>query len=109
MTNLTSLDLYSKNNKQNLEEEILGLTIDISVLNGNNIDLDMMNIMHNFYAQHCSKWGVWGSKYLTREFFEQIIDQDLRSNIVLFITVKVFKPSKSNFTSPAFSEAYMSN
>ena len=31
------------------------------------------------------------------------------SDIVLFITVKVFKPSKSNFTRPAFSEAYISN
>ena len=33
----------------------------------------------------------------------------LRREIVLLITVKVFKPSKSNFTKPAFSEAYMSN
>ena len=32
-----------------------------------------------------------------------------KSDKVLFITVKVFKPNKSNLTSPAFSDVYMSN
>ena len=39
----------------------------------------------------------------------KFISFSLSRDIVLFITVKVFKPSKSNFTRPAFSQAYISN
>ena len=34
----------------------------------------MVQKMHNFYEQHCLRWGVWGSKYLTSEFFENILE-----------------------------------
>ena len=42
--------------------------------------------MHNFYEQHCSRWGVWGSKYLTSKFFDQIVDN--KKNILLFSASK---------------------
>ena len=28
--------------------------------------------MYQFYADTCDKFGWWGSKYLTRKFFEQL-------------------------------------
>jgi hypothetical protein len=28
--------------------------------------------MYNFYADTCDKFGWWGSKYLTKRFFEQL-------------------------------------
>jgi len=42
--------------------------------------------MHNFYEQHCSRWGVWGSKYLTSTFFEKIVDN--KKNLLLFSASK---------------------
>ena len=38
--------------------------------------------MHNFYEQHCLRWGVWGSKYLTSEFFENILEN--KRNLLFF-------------------------
>ena len=42
--------------------------------------------MHNFYEQHCSRWGVWGSKYLTSTFFETLVDN--KKNLLLFSASK---------------------
>ena len=42
----------------------------------------MVQKMHNFYEQHCLRWGVWGSKYLTSEFFENILEN--RRNLLFF-------------------------
>ena len=40
--------------------------------------------MHYFYQLHCSRWGVWGSKYLTESFFTELRSTELKENIVLF-------------------------
>ena len=42
--------------------------------------------MHNFYEQHCLRWGAWGSKYLTYNFFENIIDN--KENLLIFSASK---------------------
>jgi predicted N-acyltransferase len=39
--------------------------------------------MHHFYAQHCARWGPWGSKYLSEAFFAAAA-QELRDHLVLF-------------------------
>ena len=38
--------------------------------------------MYHFYEEHCLKWGVWGSKYLTSDFFENILVN--KENILIF-------------------------
>jgi len=43
----------------------------------------LMARMHHFYAQHCSRWGAWGSKYLTEAFFTES-PKELRQHLVLF-------------------------
>jgi predicted N-acyltransferase len=39
--------------------------------------------MHDFYLDHCRRWGQWGSKYLTEQFFA-LAAQQLRQDLVLF-------------------------
>ena len=55
-----------------------------------------------------SSWKILGSSNWTL-FISIIIFFFFRNDKVLFITVKVFKPSRSNFTRPAFSDVYISN
>ena len=43
----------------------------------------MLQQMHGFYSAHCARWGPWGSKYLTEDFF-QLAEQRLRRHLVLF-------------------------
>ena len=40
--------------------------------------------MHHYYELHCSRWGIWGSKYLTESFFNELASKELRENIVIF-------------------------
>ena len=40
--------------------------------------------MHYFYYKHCSRWGPWGSKYLSEEFFIDLASEEHRDQIVLF-------------------------
>ncbi|KGG16831.1 MULTISPECIES: GNAT family N-acetyltransferase [unclassified Prochlorococcus] len=82
---------FNSNQRRNIKRErksIKNNNIKISVLNGKEIDLKTMRIMHNFYANHCLKWGEWGSKYLTSKFFEELSDNDLKSKVVLFNAYK---------------------
>ena len=41
-----------------------------------------MKSMHFFYEQHCLRWGVWGSKYLTDDFFKNILTT--KENLIIF-------------------------
>ena len=56
----------------------------LSVLTNNDLDLEILKLMHKFYEDHCARWGEWGSKYLTNKFFEKLEDKSLRKDIVLF-------------------------
>ena len=38
--------------------------------------------MHFFYEQHCLRWGVWGSKYLTHDFFKNSLKT--KENLIIF-------------------------
>jgi predicted N-acyltransferase len=38
--------------------------------------------MYQFYSHHCDQFGWWGSKYLTKAFFERLYD-DYRHRLVL--------------------------
>ncbi len=78
---------FNSNQRRNIKRELKSIEnegIQISILNSNDIDLEIMRIMHSLYQSHCSKWGVWGSKYLTTDFFDYLIDENIRNNIVIF-------------------------
>jgi len=85
------LSTFRSNQKRNIKRErksIIDAGIKISVLNGEDISIDMIRKMYFFYEGHCAKWGVWGSKYLSEDFFNQIISSQIKDNIVLFIAHK---------------------
>ena len=76
---------FNANQRRNIKRErkavqAAGLTV--TPLVGEAIGPRLLERMHHFYAQHCARWGPWGSKYLTAEFFEQNADE-LRPSLVL--------------------------
>lgn len=77
---------FNANQRRNIRRERQAVTdagIRVTALTGESIPPTLMIRMHDFYAQHCSRWGPWGSKYLTEAFFAAAADQ-LRPDVVLF-------------------------
>jgi len=83
------LSRFNSNQRKNIKKERKSITkqdIKIKIFNENDINQEILKKMHNFYEQHCSRWGVWGSKYLTPTFFEKILDN--KKNLLLFSASK---------------------
>tara|TARA_Y100000589_G_scaffold303547_1_gene315998 strand:+ start:2328 stop:3485 length:1158 start_codon:yes stop_codon:yes gene_type:complete len=79
------LKRFNSNQRKNIKKErksILEKRIDIKIYAEENINKEIVKNMHYFYEHHCSKWGVWGSKYLTYQFFENCIN--LKKNLLIF-------------------------
>ena len=77
---------FNANQRRNIKRErkavqAAGLTVTPVV--GSAITPALLERMHHFYEQHCARWGPWGSKYLTAEFF-QLAAEQLRQQLVLF-------------------------
>jgi len=83
------LHRFNSNQRKNIKKERKSITkqdIKIEIFNKDDINQEILKKMHNFYEQHCSRWGVWGSKYLTSTFFEKIVDN--KKNLLLFSASK---------------------
>ncbi len=83
------LSRFNSNQRKNIKKERKSITkqdIKIEIFNKDDINQEILRKMHNFYEQHCSRWGVWGSKYLTSSFFEKIIEN--KKNLLLFSASK---------------------
>jgi predicted N-acyltransferase len=82
------LQSFNANQRRNIKRErrsvaAAGLTVTPVV--GEAIPPALVRRMHAFYEQHCSRWGAWGSKYLSEAFFDQLAeDPALRRHLVLF-------------------------
>ena len=77
---------FNANQRRNIKRErkaVAAAGLQVTPLVGEAIPGGMVDRMHDFYAQHCSRWGPWGSKYLSESFFEAAA-RDLRSHLVLF-------------------------
>ena len=77
---------FNANQRRNIKRErkaVAAAGLEVTPLVGEAIPGAMVERMHDFYAQHCSRWGQWGSKYLTHDFF-LAASQELRSSLVLF-------------------------
>ena len=77
---------FNANQRRNIKRErravsAAGLTVTPIV--GEAIPPALLLRMHGFYEQHCARWGPWGSKYLTEDFFNQAA-AELRPHLVLF-------------------------
>ncbi len=81
------LQRFNTNQRKNIRKERKAIEksgIKVSALTGCEISQEIMNIMHDLYEEHCARWGIWGSKYLSKEFFQKLSSPKLRNNIVLF-------------------------
>ncbi|EAQ75300.1 MULTISPECIES: GNAT family N-acetyltransferase [unclassified Synechococcus] len=77
---------FNANQRRNIRRErrsIAAAGLKVTPLAGSEISAAMLERMHHFYAQHCSRWGAWGSKYLSEEFFH-VDALELREHLVLF-------------------------
>jgi len=80
---------FNSNQRKNIKKErksIAKQDVKVEIFNEDDINQEILKKMHNFYEQHCSRWGVWGSKYLTSTFFEKIVDN--KKNLLLFSASK---------------------
>ncbi|MEG3842147.1 GNAT family N-acetyltransferase [Microcoleus sp. herbarium14] len=80
------LGAFNANQRRNIKRErkaveTAGLLV--KTLTGDEIPQAMFGQMYAFYENTCDKFGWWGSKYLTKRFFEQL--QDNYRDRVLFV------------------------
>lgn len=76
---------FNANQRRNVRREraaVAAAGLTISAVEGEAIPPALLERMHHFYAQHCARWGPWGSKYLSEDFFRD--GGDLRRDLVLF-------------------------
>ena len=76
---------FNSNQRRNIRKERKSITnknIHIETLTGNKINSEVLEHMHYFYEQHCLRWGIWGSKYLTSNFFQKSITS--KDNLLIF-------------------------
>lgn len=69
------LKYFNANQRRNIKRERKALEkvgLQMRTLTGDDIPKSMFSLMYDFYASTCDKFGWWGSKYLTRKFFEQL-------------------------------------
>ena len=82
---------FNSNQRRNIKREresIKKYGIKVEPLSGSNINVMNLKRMHYFYELHCSRWGIWGSKYLTESFFTELASTELKDNIVLFEAIE---------------------
>ncbi|MFM7311600.1 MAG: GNAT family N-acetyltransferase [Cyanobium sp.] len=77
---------FNANQRRNIRRErraVAEAGLTVTPLSGQEIPPPLLHRMHHFYAQHCARWGPWGSKYLSETFFEAAA-LELRQHLVLF-------------------------
>lgn len=69
------LAAFNANQRRNIKRERKAVEkagLQIKTLTGEEIPKSLFPLMYNFYSDTCDKFGWWGSKYLTKRFFEQL-------------------------------------
>lgn len=77
---------FNANQRRNIKRERKSLEkagLRLEPIAGEDINRVLCRQMYDFYSDTCDKFGWWGSKYLTRKFFEQLCP-DYRDRVVLF-------------------------
>ena len=78
---------FNANQRRNIKRErkaVHKAGLSVTPITGEALTPALLSRMHGFYEQHCSRWGVWGSKYLQASFFDQLIEPALAHHVVLF-------------------------
>ncbi len=69
------LTIFNANQRRNIKRERKAVekqSLQLQVLTADEIPKSLFPLMYSFYADTCDKFGWWGSKYLTKRFFEQL-------------------------------------
>lgn len=77
---------FNANQRRNIKRErqsVAAAGLTVTAIAGEAISAALLLRMHDFYLDHCRRWGQWGSKYLTEQFFA-LAAQQLRQDLVLF-------------------------
>ncbi|WP_298615540.1 GNAT family N-acetyltransferase [uncultured Thermosynechococcus sp.] len=77
---------FNANQRRNIKRErkaVAQADLTFRVHQGEEVSRSLLRQMYDFYADTCDKFGWWGSKYLTRQFFEALADR-YRHRVVLF-------------------------
>jgi uncharacterized protein len=80
------LKCFNSNQRRNIKRERKAVTtagLRMQVHQGEEISVALLSLVYAFYADTCDKFGWWGSKYLTRQFFEQL-QANYCDRVVLF-------------------------
>lgn len=68
------LNAFNANQRRNIKRERKAVEkagLRVQAFTGDEIPASLFPLMYNFYSDTCEKF-YWGSKYLTRQFFEQL-------------------------------------
>ncbi|MFM7470595.1 MAG: GNAT family N-acetyltransferase [Nodosilinea sp.] len=77
---------FNANQRRNIKRERHSLVtagLDLQVLRQEAISHSLCNLMYDYYADTCDKFGWWGSKYLNRQFFQRL-HHNYRHRLVFF-------------------------
>lgn len=80
------LGAFNANQRRNIKRErkaVAEAGLYLQALTGDQITLPLLSQVYEFYSDTCDKFGWWGSKYLTRHFFEQLYP-NYRHRVVVF-------------------------
>jgi hypothetical protein len=69
------LGAFNANQRRNIKRERKAVEtagLHLRTWTGDDIPTSLFSWMYDFYSDTCDKFGWWGSKYLTRRFFEQL-------------------------------------
>ncbi|HEY9640569.1 MAG TPA: GNAT family N-acetyltransferase [Coleofasciculaceae cyanobacterium] len=80
------LGAFNANQRRNIKRErkaVAQAGLSLQPLTGEQLTPALLSSMYDFYSDTCDKFGWWGSKYLTRQFFEQLYPR-YSHRVVLF-------------------------
>lgn len=79
------LGAFNANQRRNIKRERKAVShagLEMVVHTGEDVSRTLLSRMYHFYGDTCDKFGWWGSKYLTKAFFEQL-HRDFQQRVVL--------------------------
>lgn len=78
---------FNANQRRNIKRErkaVRDAGLTVTPVTGDALTPALVSRMHDFYEQHCARWGPWGSKYLDASFFDRLCAPSLAEHVVLF-------------------------
>lgn len=69
------LKAFNANQRRNIKRErkaVKNAGLEMRAITGEELGRSLFQTMHSLYCDTCDKFGWWGSKYLTRRFFEEL-------------------------------------